>query len=107
MALDRRIGWSCRRWPDHRRLAPRPRLSLVLLRGRDSLVFRCRLGHRDRSTAAGGPIPGYSRCHRYGLMMDSTPKQPLSPAAKRARLREMLTAGTHAVPGVFNAACAL
>jgi methylisocitrate lyase len=27
--------------------------------------------------------------------------------AKRARLRELLATGTHAVPGVFNAACAL
>src|SRR5438094_2840585 len=27
--------------------------------------------------------------------------------AKRARFRELLAAGTHTVPGVFNAACAL
>src|SRR2546423_4061034 len=31
----------------------------------------------------------------------------MTAAAKRARLREMLAAGTHAVPGVFDAACAL
>src|SRR5436309_14085321 len=32
---------------------------------------------------------------------------PVTPSAKRARLRELLATGTHAVPGVFNAACAL